>query len=652
MKWILFISLALLWGHRAEARLQLVEPDGTFKTLVYKPGGDSAVVLILIKMESLEFQSTMALGSIKYDPNRGYYIVVPPKMKQKLTVLNPMDPTDYVDISIPPLEPRQVIEFKISNSKESALLRGKGLLHINTVPQDAQIEFEGFGRISQSPFADTMNALEYRLFITKDRYKPTDVIVSVEKNKTTSKTISLQPAWADIFFTSDRNDGILQLNGTSYKFSKDSVAFVGEKYGLIEGRYEYVFQAPGSKSQTGFLMVDAGISRTIPLNSPLEYAEFHLNTKPQNIHVELDGIYQGKTPFTLKKIPSGKHRIKMYSAYTDTISEIISLDQYQNTLHRELEIIASDLQIDCPDGGKIVVGKWKGDCPWEKRIPLGDYKVRFSHPDYNKWKDQIHVTSIKELVQIPAQPLAIQIPYICNIKGAELFINKESQGFLQEEGIIQIDGSLLGESISLEVVSRGYDSFEHQLIANQRTLEAIDITLSKAQLSRDEIIQLIGEKKNEFLTYSDIDTLLANGLELGSGRRYWATAGFLYSNDVEDSIFSASFGFGYLFPNIPLNMNLGIRNISITRMDSYEEYTKEGSSYLELELRSGAYWYYLLDSHDEIKAYRFGFPELGSIRPTISSKHKVTSIANCHWSKFKGVTDDERRKENPNSRAD
>lgn len=143
MKWILFISLALLWGHRAEARLQLVEPDGTFKTLVYKPGGDSAVVLILIKMESLEFQSTMALGSIKYDPNRGYYIVVPSKMKQKLTVLNPMDPTDYVDISIPPLEPRQVIEFKISNSKESALLRGKGLLHINTVPQDAQIEFEG-----------------------------------------------------------------------------------------------------------------------------------------------------------------------------------------------------------------------------------------------------------------------------------------------------------------------------------------------------------------------------------------------------------------------------------------------------------------------------------------------------------------------------
>jgi len=143
-----------------------------------------------------------------------------------------------------------------------------------------------------------------------------------------------------------------------------------------------------------------------------------------------------------------------------------------------------------------------------------------------------------------------------------------------------------------------------------RNPTTIDITLSKAQLSRDEIIQLIGEKKNKRLTYSDIDTLLANGLELGSGRRYWATAGFLYSNDVEDSIFSASFGFGYLFPNIPLNMNLGIRNISLTEVNSDEEYTKS-SSYLELELRSGAYGYYLLKGIDEIKAYRFGLPELG-----------------------------------------
>jgi len=324
--WIVLLFLVSL-GFSADWKLE--DPNGKSSLAVYqKADQEHATLLVRYSKPSLQFNCNMTCGEAEFKANlSSYFILLPANQKQRVKVSGPLG---NLELAVPAISARTAWEYTIVEVSGKPI--GKGNLTLQSIPSGVDFTVDGFDIQGVTPYQRELNALEYSFLFRKDRYKPKQVSIAVQKDQMTSKIVEMEPAWADISFTAERADTYVEFLGRRFLVQPgEPLTFSGESNGLLEDRYTYRFGAPGAKEREDSFVAEAGQKRTLKLNVPIEWGVVIVNSNPTGALVIWDGKEVGFTPFTMENIPVGSHKLQLKSADGKMTEQVVEVKSLWNT---------------------------------------------------------------------------------------------------------------------------------------------------------------------------------------------------------------------------------------------------------------------------------------------------------------------------------
>jgi len=442
----------------AAAPWQVTNPEGNLKMTVYQRAGDSAVVRINYGRDNLAMDATMRIGFSEYKvESQSYYVVVPAYMKQKLTIWRKDDPGNRIELLIPSLEPKRLIEFNISEQTvNTAKGEGKGKWSLTTTPPGARFQVDGLPISGVTPVGEQeYNVQTYKVLLTKDRYKPTEVLVDVQKDVITAKTILLEPNWGDYEFTVNTSASI-DISGKVFEFSPQApLKLEGEANGLDARRHNYRVSAPGYLSIDDFIEAQAGEKRVIPIQLQFQQGRVDFVSIPDNSQVLVNGEVWGSTPFTRENIPAGTYQAQfLREGYAPRLATI-NVDRWQQEIKINLALTSGNLRIDAEPQSQVTLdGKLMSKGLLEFRnLDIKNHSLLVQHPDFEDWNGEISVFEENQFFSIPQKPKNATLWVEGNQIGAEVSIDGVVIGQTPLQGIPYPANK---SSVSLRIAKPGF----------------------------------------------------------------------------------------------------------------------------------------------------------------------------------------------------
>lgn len=150
--------------------------------------------------------------------------------------------------------------------------------------------------------------------------------------------------------------------------------------------YRITFRAEGFLERTLRLDLSDGKPRVVDAALTSSTATLALGSEPAGAKVLLDGVPQGQTPLTLRKIRPGKHEVTFSQDGYRTLTHTLTLDAGQEaTLSMPLERLPAGLTITTlPIGARVYVdGVFRGESDLTlKDLPAGTHTIRVERPGY------------------------------------------------------------------------------------------------------------------------------------------------------------------------------------------------------------------------------------------------------------------------------
>lgn len=450
----------------AAAPWQVTNPEGNLKMTVYQRAGDSAVVRINYGRDDLAMDATMRMGFSEYKAEaQSYYIVVPAYMKQKITIWRKDDPGNRIELQIPSLEPKRLIEFNISEQTvNSARGEGKGKWSLTTSPPGARFQVDGLPISGVTPVGEQeYNVQTYKVLLTKDRYKATEVLVDVQKDAVIAKTIQLEPNWGDYEFTVN-TPATIDITGKSFEFSPQApLKLEGEANGLDARRHNYRVYAPGFRTVEDFIEAQAGEKRTIPIQLQFQQGRVDFVSIPENSQVIVNGEVWGSTPFTRENIPAGTYQAQfLRDGYAPRFATV-TVDRWQQEIKLNLALTSGNLRLEAEPMSQVTLDgslMSKGLLEF-KNLEIKNHTLLVQHPDYEDWKGDISVFEENQFFSVPQKPRDATLWVSGNQLGAEISINGVVIGQSPLQGLSYPASK---SSVSLRIAKPGFTVLDTLLV--------------------------------------------------------------------------------------------------------------------------------------------------------------------------------------------
>lgn len=214
--------------------------------------------------------------------------------------------------------------------------------------------------VGQTPLSDfELAAGEHLVAVTRDRYEPFQSTVFIEGRQTRQGLdVALQPAWADISFTTSPAGAVVSVDGVEV----GQTPLTAE---ILEGEHEILVKLPAHKIWTDHIDVMAREDFALPLIT-LEQADglVLLQSTPTGANVTMDGVFQGQTPLEITVPPGASRQLTFFlNGYEETRRAITTRPEEEASLHVTLEPILSSVEISVvpADAGLYVNGEFRGN---------------------------------------------------------------------------------------------------------------------------------------------------------------------------------------------------------------------------------------------------------------------------------------------------
>ena len=353
------------------------KPSGVTATLLIDYP-QMAAMTIWSSITTLRFSSNMdGIVADLSRPEEGKYILVlKPGIKQIVTVKSP----GFIDgkIKIPKLKKKQFIYYEIESTvKQLNPDRGRFILRTN--PPHAKYKFDGLPISGVTPIeSDEFTTGTFKILLTKEKYEPAEVIISIVKGKVVQKTVPLVPKFGFIRIITD--EGVsLYVDGKTKRFENNAPLEVPV------GSHDIKLTKPYHDPFTKTIQIKPG--ETVTINQRLIRQEGYLTveTEPPGATVFLDYQELGKTPIIEKRVPAGRYSMRI--SLKDYRDEKRSLEILKGEKEQVSIQLAQDgiIHIVGTNGANVYInGKYKGTIPLENiKLNQGRYKILVTKKTYD-----------------------------------------------------------------------------------------------------------------------------------------------------------------------------------------------------------------------------------------------------------------------------
>lgn len=267
------------------------------------------------------------------------------------------------------------------------LERLPGHLTINTPGINAPVT------IDQIPVGNTNQEIrdiaagEHHLIISAERYFPHEQSLEITGLDTAqSLTLSLEPAWADVSFSTQPQGATLFVDGEAFGTTPLQVE-------LLEGEHQLRLKLAGHKAWQENLNVKAQTPIDLPLITlPEADGLILVNTQPSGAGLTVNGTYRGQSPFELALPPGKVVEITAFKVGYASAKQSIKVESgKEQALTIKLKPQLGEVKIDGrpSDALLYVDGRLMGRAKQTLRLPAKQHRITFKKEGYEDFSTTV-----------------------------------------------------------------------------------------------------------------------------------------------------------------------------------------------------------------------------------------------------------------------
>ena len=378
---------ALLTGLDSHIAGRLAKADFILRVrAIYRSGGSGTLAMARLRLEVIPADAKVTLTPTDLlnhaiSPQAGSYRV--PQGDYRLSVTR----RGYRPHA-------EALSIDANLSRTIALTALRGTMRISVTPTDATVEVTPVSVPANTTGTKTLRVLRpgagrelavgtYRVTVTKPGYQWEELpSVAVRADQVIEVDLALK-GYATIRYPNMPAGVTTTVNGITRKLPIQ----------VLEGAHAIRMQ------REGYMPFER--SRTL---APLEVVDLapdwertlvalNVRSNPAGADVTLDGAARGKTPTTLRDVPTGIHELQVTLADHEPVTQTLTLAANPGSVDLTLERSQGTIRINSnPPGASIRIGgRQHGTTPATVRMPVGNVTVHLDKPLYRSVETDVRV---------------------------------------------------------------------------------------------------------------------------------------------------------------------------------------------------------------------------------------------------------------------
>ena len=226
-----------------------------------------------------------------------------------------------------------IAELKAGNriALDLALKPNFGRIELSSAPDaGAKVLLNGIDIGKQTPCVlDELPVGSYTLTVSHEWFETTSQSVTVAAGDVKQLDIAMQPTFGEL--------ALLPLDGVAYYVNEKLAG--DEVQRLAPGVYTVEARKAGHGNARAQVVIERGKRQTPELVPNPLYGKLRIQSQPFGARIEVDGVYVGETPYTVRDLLVGKHSVTVsLDGYTTETNEITV--QEETTVDVSIPLVA------------------------------------------------------------------------------------------------------------------------------------------------------------------------------------------------------------------------------------------------------------------------------------------------------------------------
>ena len=324
---VLLTTFTLLQGQQLQEMQYEEIPGGN----IILDRADRSLLIVESAIPKLMFESTRGIkpGSVKEEKPGVWYVYLEPGVQLISISAEGYLPVRDVRHNF---QPRQAWQLKVTGDQP----KGVGSIRIETNPSGASIILNNIPVPGTTPLTlQDQPTGTHSIRIDKDSYGSLEETVTIEKDKTVTRTFTLQKEYAGLKVTSDPSGATVFLDGNQLGITPL------ERNDLSQGECNMIIVMDGYESNKQLIRLVYGQTKSYHADLVQQEGSVRLTTEPTGAEVFLDGksygIFDGE-PIIINNLGIGEHIAEATLEYHDKDTEKFKV-LYKKTNRVELKLI-------------------------------------------------------------------------------------------------------------------------------------------------------------------------------------------------------------------------------------------------------------------------------------------------------------------------